>query len=115
MAVELTGLTALHLHREVPWQVKSDHCLLLSLFPLFVEHSVDTPGKFYLGKITKAEPGRKIPSVEARFADDGSVYCEWPGRCISLGWEAAVQRRKIPSLAACAVSGVLGRGWRAAV
>ena len=36
--------------------------------------SVDEPGKFYVGRVTKAESGRRVPSVEMQFVDDASKY-----------------------------------------
>jgi hypothetical protein len=35
---------------------------------------VDIPGQIYVGRVNKVEAGRRVPSVEVQFRDDGSKY-----------------------------------------
>ena len=36
--------------------------------------SIDTPGEVFIGRVNKAESGRRVPSVEVQFLDDGQKY-----------------------------------------
>lgn len=43
--------------------------------------SIDTPGTFFYGKVTKDKSKHKVPSVECKFFDDNSIYwCAPAGR-----------------------------------
>lgn len=56
--------------------LRTDCKLLPPTCPLFC--SVDTPGKFFYGQVTKSEPKRKVPAVEVRQGGaELSLTC-WP-------------------------------------
>ncbi|KAL4457490.1 hypothetical protein ABPG75_012355 [Micractinium tetrahymenae] len=79
---------------------------------------IDTPGVVFIGRVNKAESGRKVPSVEVQFLDDHQKYWfpvadvrRWMGEMVRSGsWEERNPGIPAPDFAAIAAAAEGGAG-----